>query len=366
MTLPGLNKTIRVVVVDDSPTASRFLVSLLQSAEGIDVVGVGNNGEQALRLIHRLRPDVVTMDIRMPNMDGLEATRHVMQQVPTPIVIVATSLVQAGVDLSFEALRAGALAIVRKPGLADVQTCGHLVQTVRLMASVPVVRRWGDRPARTRNVPPPATIPPAPPVPDHQGKERHIEIIGIAASTGGPGTLLSILSALPNDFPIPLLVVQHITRGFTAGLASWLDSRISLNVRLGGHGEPLRPGSVLVAPDDYHMQVSSQRTLELHRGASYKGLRPSANLLFHSLASVYGARAMGIILTGMGDDGADGLLALHQAGGYTIAQDPNSCVVYGMPAVAIAHGAVDHVLTLEQITLTLRQLLHYQNKVVSR
>jgi len=188
---------------------------------------------------------------------------------------------------------------------------------------------------------------------DHQ---ERVQMIGIAASTGGPAALATVLGALPADFPVPILVVQHVTRGFVAGLAEWLDGETPLRVGLASHGDIPQPGTVLLAPDDYHMQVNARGVVELCREPPYKGLRPSANYLFRSLARAYGPRAVGIVLTGMGDDGAEGLEMLHQAGGLTVAQDEQSCVVYGMPHEAVARNAVDHVLSLDQIALTLGQL----------
>ncbi len=346
----GRSDPIRVVVVDDSPTARDLLMAILGGAEGIQVVGAGAGGEQALRLVHGLRPDVVTMDIRMPKMDGLETTRRIMREVPTPIVIVASSLMRADTDLTFEALKAGALAAVAKPGLRDPETCDKVVQAVRLMADVPVVHHWGRAEVGSQKSEVGNRTPTGREI---SNRQSDIRIIGIASSTGGPAALATVLGALPADFRLPLLVVQHVTPGFAIGLAEWLSMQTPLNVSLAGHGETPKPGTVLIAPDDYHMQTSLRGAVELIKESAYKGLRPSANYLFGSLARAYGSKAMGIILTGMGDDGVDGLAALHLTGGLTIAQDEQSCVVYGMPREAIARNAVDRVLSLDQIALTL-------------
>jgi len=328
------------------------LVAILQEAGGIEVIGTGANGEEALRLTHRLRPDVITLDIRMPKMDGLEATRQIMREVPTPIVIVTGSLMQADRDLTFEALRAGALTVVIKPGLADPEAYDKVIQSVRLMADVPVVHRWATPP-----VTPPA---PAPAVVLPTDRQRRLQLIGIASSTGGPAALANLVAPLTASFPLPILVVQHVTRGFASGLAEWLNSQTALTVSLASHGDIPRPGTILLAPDDYHLQVNSRGIIELSREPPYKGLRPSANYLFRSLALAYGPRAMGIVLTGMGDDGTEGLEALHRAGGLTIAQNEQSCVVYGMPREAINHNAVDRVLSLDQIGSVLDQLARSQ------
>jgi len=340
------DRPIRVVVVEDSPTVRQLLVAILQECDDIQVVGTGANGQDAVRLVQRMRPDVLTMDIRMPVMDGLEATRHIMRQTPTPIVIVTGNLMHADVDVTFEALRAGALTVVLTPGLADPEGCAKVIQSVRLMAKVPVVHHWGRTPpvlsaADDRR----PFQPPQPP-----------KIVGIAASTGGPGTLARLLRKLPGDFALPILIVQHVSRGFVAGLAEWLNGETALEVSLANHGDVAQGGNVLIAPDDYHLQVDARGVIQLSHEAPYKGLRPSANYLFHSLAASFGRQAVGIILTGMGDDGAEGLKALRQAKGTTIAQEKESCVVYGMPQQAVLMDAIDHVLAPEEIAVALNRL----------
>ena len=216
------------------------------------------------------------------------------------------------------------------------------MQSARLMAAVPVVHHWPSRGAAVPARPPAAAK-----------EEIHSRIIGVAASTGGPSALAHILKPLPPSFPAPILVVQHITEGFAPALAAWLDGETALKVVVARQGERPTAGGVWLAPDDYHLQISRAGVIELQQGAPYKGLRPSANHLFRSLAAVYGRRALGIVLTGMGDDGAEGLSVLRQAGGLAIAQDEESCVVYGMPREAVSRRAVDRVLSLDQIAALL-------------
>jgi two-component system chemotaxis response regulator CheB len=339
---PARHRPIRVVVADDSASMCALLVALLEGSATMQVVGVAGDGAEAVRLTARLRPDVVTLDLRMPQLDGLEATRRIMRECPTPIVIVSGSLQRGDVDLTIAALQAGALSVVRKPAVADPDGCHELLQIVRLMAGVPVVHHW-QRPAPARA----AARPPAGPRP---------EIVGIAASTGGPPVLASVLRALPADFPMPLLVVQHVADGFTAGLVDWLAGQTALAVRPAEQGRVLRPGEVLVAPDGLHLEVSRRGLVHLSAAPPYRGLRPSANYLFASLALAYGARALGVILSGMGDDGADGLAMLHRSGGRTVAQAAGSCAVDGMPQEAVRRGVIDAELPVDAIAATLIEL----------
>jgi len=334
------NKQINIVVVDDSQTARELLVALYESA-GMHVVGVGKTGEDAIQLVIKHNPDVVSMDVVMPKMDGLEATRSIMREHPTPIVIVTASLMRADTDLAFEALKAGALTAVQKPGIEDPETCEKLIETVKLMASVHVIRRWSEnKPSENRMSGFASTL----------SDGKGIRLVGIASSTGGPGMLAQILAPLPRHFPIPILIVQHVTNGFATGLAEWLNEQLNLDVALAGHGDIPKPGLVLLPPDDYHMQLNKNGAIELSKAPPYKGLRPSANYLFNSMARFYGASGMGIILTGMGDDGAEGMEAMYKSGAYTIAQDEDSCVVYGMPFEAVKRKAIKQTLTPEQIS----------------
>jgi len=344
---------IKAIVVDASPTARDLLVNLLQGSGEIVVIGTGKNGEEAVALACRLQPDVVAMEVSLPGMDGLEATRRIMREAPAPIVLIGGGGMHRDVDLTFKALQAGALTVVKKPGLADPETCEKLVQAVRLMADVPVVHHWG-RKERTGTSSPVKTNPG--PVSRDALSKRSIQLVGIASSTGGPGVLANILHSLRAGFPVPIIIVQHVTNGFATGLAEWLTTQTELEVSVASHGERPQPGAVLVAPDDYHVQLKSDGTIELYKGQPYRGLRPSANYLFRSMAKVYGQNAMGIILTGMGDDGVEGIETLKKAGSITIAQDEVSCVVYGMPREAVARKAVDLVLDPDQIAGMLGQI----------
>ena len=258
-----------IVIVDDSAAARELLLGLFQGNSDFQVVGIGSNGMEAISLVNRLHPDVVIMDISMPRMDGFEATKRIMREAPTPIVLITGSRLSQDMDLSFKALRAGALTVINKPGLNDPETCHKIVQTVQLMADVSVVHHW-----RTNDAPVQLSQSPV----DQRLLESFdasliermsdIKIVGIAASTGGPSALVTVLVGLPKEFPLPILAVQHITEGFVEGLATWLCTQIRLEVSVAVHGEKLRPGVLYLAPDDYHLQVSIRRNYRAFQGYS--------------------------------------------------------------------------------------------------
>jgi two-component system chemotaxis response regulator CheB len=341
---------IRVVVVDDTSTVRGMLTAIMQAAGDIQVVGTASNGKDAIRIIKRIRPDIVTMDIDMPGMNGLEAIQYIMRESPTRIIVV-TGMMQNEVELTFKAIQSGAVTAIHTPRLSDPESCNQLIQSIRLMADVPVVHRW-EKNKGQKNLP----LTPIMSIPIDEKDYRDINIIGIAASTGGPAAVASILRPLTADFPIPILVVQHVTKGFATGMANWLNGETKLKVSLAKNGDIPRPGTVLLAPDDQHMSITARGNVELNQHPPYKSLRPSANFLFHSLARFFGPRALGIILTGMGDDGAEGLKAMYQAGAKTIAQDEQSSVVYGMPREAVLMEAVGQVCSLEQIASILKEI----------
>jgi two-component system chemotaxis response regulator CheB len=343
---------IRVLVVDDSPVVRAILVSMLASVPGFDVAGQAADGEEAVRLTASLRPDVITMDIRMPRMNGLDATRQIMRATPTPIVVVASSVYESDLNIAFNAVEAGALTVVEKPrGLSEADfdaVRDQLTTTVRLMSDVQVVTLWSSDRQATQVTRRPVRL--------DTWQALRPEVIAIGASTGGPGILHQILRSLPSDFSIPVVVVQHITPGFGPGFAHWLDSVTPLGVALAQEGERLAPGRVFIAPDDLHLTITPGGIVRLERSEPISGRRPSATRLFESAAKTFGAAALAIILTGMGDDGANGLAAVRQKGGRVIAQNEESCVVFGMPKVAIERGIVDQVLAPDDIASTLRNL----------
>jgi two-component system, chemotaxis family, protein-glutamate methylesterase/glutaminase len=265
-----------------------------------------------------------------------------MREMPTRIVLAVNDAMHADTTVSFDALRAGALTVIRKPQSRVGDAAEELVRTVRLMAGVSVIHHWGRAES-------PVLANATKPAPRVKRTKSDIKIVGIAASTGGPTALAAVLGVLSSTYPLPILAVQHITPGFTKGLVQWLATKTALTVAVAADGEVPIAGTVLLAPDDKHMQIGPTGVVELTQAQPYKGLRPSANPLFSSLARVFGAAALGIILTGMGDDGVDGLEALYKKGGLVLAQDESTSVVYGMPQQAVRRGVVDDVLSLDLI-----------------
>ncbi|WP_044282571.1 chemotaxis-specific protein-glutamate methyltransferase CheB [Myxococcus stipitatus] len=333
---------MRIVVAEDSPTARRLLVEILRADPGLTVVGEARDGVEAVELTQRLRPHLVTMDIQMPRMDGLEATRRIMTEAPTPIVVVST-LVERDIQTSMTALRAGALAVLQKPVGPESPDFDaesrRLRDTLKAMAEVKVVRRWPDRgPSPTSPARPPA----------RKDIPLRAAVVALAASTGGPAALFQLLSELPPDFPAPLLVVQHIAIGFSQGLASWLATAGPLPVQVAEEGTLLLPGHVYLAPDDRHLGVLDGRA-QVSKAAPVNGFRPSATWLFRSVARSHGREALAVVLTGMGQDGLEGIRELRDAGGRVLAQDEASSVVFGMPGVVVSAGLANEVVSLTDL-----------------
>ncbi len=346
----------RVLIAEDSPTMRRHLVNVINGAPGLQVVGEARDGAEVLTMVSELKPDVVSMDIRMPGMDGLEATRRIMNQYPTPVVVVS-GLVEQDIDLSFQALQAGALAVVEKPldrsdpGYVAKQR--HLVNTLTAMARVRVIRRWetyvekvdiGAGSAGAAALTKPAV---------------QAEIVAIGASAGGPSALSVLLKELPADYPRPIAIAQHMPEEFTSGLARWLDKATALQVQVAEDNLVLKPGVVYLAPGAAHLMIVRRQGQLVSKLRTEQGgfrYQPSVDVLFESVAETCGPASVGVILTGMGDDGSAGMLAMRQAGALTYAQDEATCTVFGMPGAAIACGAVMNVLGLSNLATTLAQL----------
>lgn len=326
----------RVLIVDDSEIFAQGLRALIETDPDLQVVGVARNGLEAVDLVGRLRPDVVTMDLRMPGLGGLEAIDRVMQQWPTPIVVLSGADELKNGELQAEIRRRGAVGGRPKPSWTGADGWfSELLAELKAVARRPVP---AVRPRREAlNGPRPETWPEVP-------------VAALVASTGGPGILAGILAGLPAGFGAAVLVVQHIMPGFDTQFARFLEQRTRLPVRLARQGEPLETGVVLVAPDGAHLTVAEGARVHLDAGRPpFRGHRPSGTVLLESLALSHGPRAAGIILSGMGDDGSEGLLELRRAGGETVAQDGTTAIVDGMPRVARELGAAKQALPAQHI-----------------
>jgi two-component system chemotaxis response regulator CheB len=337
---------IRVLVVEDSLTIRRHLCEVLARDEELEIVGEAEDGRRAIELCEALRPDVITMDMMLPVMTGLSATEFIMAHRPTPILVVSASTNRGELFKTYDALAAGAVDVMEKPlgDDSDPDWERRLVQNVKLVARIRVITHPR---ARLGTLGRPST--PALPAAAPARAAGAPAVIGIGASTGGPSAILAVLSALPRDYPIPILFVLHIGEQFAAAFAEWLDSQCPLSVLYAENGMPLAPGGrVLVAPPGRHLVVRDRR-LRLDSGPERHSCRPSVDVLFESLAEEYPGRAAGCLLTGMGADGAAGLGLLRRTGALTIAQDEATSTVYGMPREAARLGAAERILPLGAI-----------------
>jgi two-component system chemotaxis response regulator CheB len=339
---------IRVLIVEDSPVVGEHLRRIISADPRLEVAAIATSGEDAIDLVGRLRPDVISMDIRLPGIQGFEATQRIMAECPTPIVVVSGIDMEA-ITLTMRALRAGALAVVEKPASSTHEDYGALAAKLctqlAIMSEVRVVRQ---RPIAGR-----------PSVRSSAGRtaKTTYRLLGIAASTGGPGALMQVLCGLRPGFPLPVAVVQHMTPSFLKGFAEWLESVTPFSVSIVDRPMQLQSGKVYLAPPrDAHMIVNDLTGL-CEDGPPIGGHRPSANALFFSMAQSLGSDAIGVLLTGMGDDGAAGLLALKRAGAYTIAEDESTAVVYGMPEAAVQLGAIREALPLGEIAPRILRLI---------
>jgi two-component system chemotaxis response regulator CheB len=343
---------IRVLVVDDSPFMRRAITRMITTEPGIAIVGQASNGAEAIQLIAELRPDVVTMDIEMPVMDGLTALKRIMAERPVPVIMMST-LTQTGSSATLQALELGAFDFVPKPetSMLDVFTVQHELTSKIKEASRP--RRTGPLPSMPTPAAPPAKI----------GEPRltqKIDLVAIGISTGGPPALQALLPQLPADFPVPVLVVQHMPPGFTRSLAERLDKLSGVRVKEAEQGEKLDPATVYIAPAGWHLTVKVEARgtfVQLIDSSDSKTWhKPSVDVLMASVAMTFGPRALGLIMTGMGNDGTAGAGAMKRAGAPIWAQDEESCVVYGMPRAVFESGVVDKVLPLPRIATELARI----------
>ncbi len=350
---------VRTLIVDDSAMVRRILRSALSQHPRIEVVGEAVDGVEGIRKIARLRPDVVTLDVEMPRLNGIGVLERVVGKVPISFVMVST-LTQAGARITFEALDKGAFDFVAKPksgGFAGLPEFRELLHEKVLGAA----KCKGRREYLARTTKGSTAVPSLPP------NKQKGWVVAIGISCGGPQTLIKMMPAFPSDF-VPILITQHMPAEFTASFAKHLGDASNLVVREAVHMDRPEPGTALVAPGGQHMKlVRSGTSLVVHLddGPKVSRHRPSVDVLFDSVAKCCGSRAVGVIMTGMGDDGAAGITRLRQAGAWTIGQDEESSLVYGMPQVADKAGGLDHVVSLQKIPLAVSKLLNRGVKKVA-
>ena len=340
---PARTQPIRVLLVDDSPLVLTVLSRMLAESPDIEVVGTASNGREAFELIPQLKPAVICTDYLMPVMDGLELTREVMSKYPCPILVISGTVGPDNPDNVFALLQAGAVDVFPKPsggwGAGDEAT-RKIIGKIKLLAGVVVFKRPSNQNSQ---------VVPADPI----ARPAKARIVAIGASTGGPQALQKILTRLPRDFACPILCVQHISEGFLQGLVDWLAAQCQVKIKIAAIGEKPQPGVVYFPREETHLVIDSKGRLNASHQAAVGGHRPSVGVLFDSVAAHYGSSAVAVLLTGMGNDGAEGMRTVARAGGVTIAQDEGSCVIFGMPKQAIEMGVVRFVRPLSEIGATI-------------
>lgn len=339
-----LKKKIRVLVVDDSPTKREMITAMINSSDDAEVIGYADNGKEAYRMCETLKPDVITMDIKMPEMDGIETTKKIMEKSPTPILIVS-STEKIQVRFTMEALAYGAVDFL--PIINNLEKMREeLLRKIRIASRIKVVRYIGivkEEKLLKEIIP----------------KRSYLskKVIAIGVSTGGPMALLTILSQFPKDIPAAIIIVQHMVEGFTKGLAEWLDNQCEIEVREATHRELVNCGVALICPGNSNLTISNTEIIHLNPISPNALYKPSIDETMFSSARIYGENLIGVILTGMGKDGVEGMKTIKKAGGITIAEDESSCVVFGMPKVAIESDCIDKIVSLKNIAKEIMVLL---------
>lgn len=352
---------VRVMIVDDSPLVRKIAADILGGDPEIEVVATAAQAEFALNKLEKDRPDVITLDLEMPGMGGMDAIRRIMSTRPTPIVVMSAHA-REGAEQTLQALELGAVEFVSKP--SGSLSGGIAAVTKELIEKVKNASRTKLPPAAVHSPGLVDLLPPKSHVPPHRSgsSSSEYEVVAIGASTGGPVALRKVLTALPSELPVGIVIVQHMPPVFTRAFADRLNGFCALEVKEAEDGDWIVPGRVLLAPGDKHMTVyraGGNRRVALGNGEQVNGHRPSVDVLMQSVADEYGERAVGIIMTGMGKDGAAGLGELHYRGGYVIAQDRQTSVIYGMNREAIEIGAVDEVIPLESIARRIDNLARF-------
>lgn len=344
---------IRILIADDSILVRAVLRDTLNAALDMNVVAEATNGAEAVALTAALKPDIIIMDIMMPVMDGLEATETIMAKIPTPILILSATLDEKDVKLAFTAIKKGALDVMGKPAAGGTvnqkEFVTRLLEKIRLLSRIKVIHH--HQRSKEQKFSPPA-------------RTSSRSILAIGASTGGPKAVISIVKTLPQNFSGAIFIVQHISSGFAKGFAHWLDIESNIPVRLAEPGDTPIAGTALVAPTDCQM-ILEDGVVKIIDAPAVNSCRPSIDVFFNSLAAYRGGDSVGVLLTGMGRDGAQGLLSLKESGAFTLVQDEKSCAVFGMPKAAIAINAADEILSLDAIPDTIKKIFNSNKEMLN-
>lgn len=348
-------RKIRVLVVDDSVVIRRLLTDILNQDEQIEIAGVAPNGKIALAKLPQINPDLITLDIEMPEMDGLETLTALRKQYPKLPVIMFSTLTERGAQATLQALSNGASDYVTKP--ANVGSVAAGIQSVKAQL-LPKIK------ALCPGLGTPLSVPARPVMPTNNLSRmpRRIELIVIGASTGGPQALTTVLRSLPANFPVPIVIVQHMPPVFTEHFANRLNEECALHVHEARHNDRIQPGEVLIAPGNFHLQIVRQGVdllAALHQGPPENSCRPAVDVLFRSAGQTLGAYSLGVVMTGMGQDGLRGARELVNQGGSILAQSEETCVVWGMPRAVVEAGLANQVLPLEKISNALQESAGY-------
>jgi len=353
---------IRILIAEDSPTTTLLLKDLINNNSDMEVIGTAVNGREAVKMAHELKPDVITMDIHMPFMDGYQATRMIMSTTPIPIIVISSSVNKNEMQITFRAIEEGAVAVLEKPvmsGHTDYEKISNqLIRTIQAMSEVKLITRKLVQPVE-KQIADQIFTPLITPL-DHA-----FEVVAIGCSTGGPQALSMILATMPADYPLPIVITQHMSSGFIDGMVKWLAGSTLMNVVLAEDQQELQPGTVYFAPDDRHLVIkrnSQGLMVQLNESPPLNGFRPSATPLLESVAQVCGRHSIGIILSGMGQDGVAGLFEIQKVNGHTFVQDQASSVVFGMAAAAIKTGATDEIVALNDIAAHLIELARMETR----
>ncbi len=336
--------SVRVVIVDDSKLVVDMISQVISNDREIEIVGVAYNGKEAIEVINKTKPDIITLDLHMPELNGLETTKYLMDKSPLPILIVTT---ESDSDTAMEALASGAIEIFKKPTMDVINDHAKMDEfnyKIKMLSKIKVIRHIHgfSKPLY---------------VEDYITSRCKYKLLAIGASTGGPRTLQSILQMLPKNFPLPILLVQHISEGFVNDFVSWMDSQIELKVKLAEHFEYLKEGVVYVSPSGVHLESFNEKQICFNNDPPIHNQKPAVDKLFSSVSVKYSHQAIGVLLTGMGSDGAVGLKQMRDRGCTTIAQDESTSIIFSMPKEAIKLGGADYILPMQEIPKKILELI---------